>query len=541
MNNPAKQEDIVYWHKNMSSLISIITETKLWIFTSGIDSDNLDFGVAIIMNISLAHYVCKISEIPGQLIFVRLLFKNKLFVSILGLYANAFLLVWFFQAGKINSMIAKAVNEFSFVVLSGNFNEDGSYKCASFKKCLDFGLVNFFGGSSLVKTPTWTNFCNVAKMIDFFVCGVRKFFDTDHWTVSVSVGLGRLLDVQLNSLHKQADRDHGDVNKWENFNNTISANAGMLSNEFNSTVKHSNLNAMWDVLCKIMMLSANEIFRKKWFKNFDSMFTKVSLKFHLLELLVSKIIKASHKKNGVSFISLMKCWDSLDNFDVDSNHVHSAFFGIRKLYCTFKLVEFLAAREVNIRSAIDKRIESFEMNKGYTIRSVLEHPLHKVVLNHLVVDDKLILEPGLVKSKPLNYVFDKTFSGIMDSVEFSELLGMVSVLPNDKAAGLLGITNKLWKHCDKSILNMLLKAWVSMIPKPYECESVLMNTCPIALIEMAHKILFKILSDRISLVCNTFSVLYGDNFSVLKGTMTQSSIFAVSSVVENALQKNREL
>ncbi|KAG9300443.1 hypothetical protein G9A89_010068 [Geosiphon pyriformis] len=52
------------------------------------------------------------------------------------------------------SGLAKTVNESSFVVLGGDFNENGSQRCASFKKCLDFGLVNSLGRSSYVKMPT---------------------------------------------------------------------------------------------------------------------------------------------------------------------------------------------------------------------------------------------------------------------------------------------------------------------------------------------------------------------------------------------------
>ncbi|KAG9288919.1 hypothetical protein G9A89_019541 [Geosiphon pyriformis] len=85
------------------------------------------------------------------------------------------------------------------------------------------------------------------------------------------------------------------------------------------------------------------------------------------------------------------------------------------------------------------------------------------------------------------------------------------------------------------------EAWVSMIPKPYEWEGVLTNTHLIALIETACKILSKILSDKISLACSTFDVLHGDNFSVLKGTTMQSLIFAIGSVVEDALEKNHKL
>ncbi|KAG9292697.1 hypothetical protein G9A89_008285 [Geosiphon pyriformis] len=51
------------------------------------------------------------------------------------------------------------------------------------------------------------------------------------------------------------------------------------------------------------------------------------------------------------------------------------------------------------------------------------------------------------------------------------------------------------------------RAWVLMISKSYDWDGILMNTCPIALIEMARKILSKILSDRISFTCSKFGVL----------------------------------
>ncbi|KAG9307037.1 hypothetical protein G9A89_003088 [Geosiphon pyriformis] len=192
-------------------------------------------------------------------------------------------------------------------------------------------------------------------------------------------------------------------------------------------------------------------------------------------------------------------------------------------------------------------MESFKINKNHIIRSVLECFFHKVVLDHLVVNDKLILEPNLVKFKvdviikgwtrkcsviadvpdewscqyqSLDYVFDKAFSDVMGLVEFSKLSNMVSNLLNSKAAGLLNIANKLWKHCDKLILDMLL------VLLNFCLFCVLMNTYSIALIKTAHKILSKIFSNKIFLACSTFNVFRGDNFSVLKGTMTQSPIFA---------------
>ncbi|KAG9294649.1 hypothetical protein G9A89_008128 [Geosiphon pyriformis] len=63
----------------------------------------------------------------------------------------------------------------------------------------------------------------------------------------------------------------------------------------------------------------------------------------------------------------------------------------------------------------------------------------------------------------------------------------------------------------------------------------------IALIETACKIFSKILSDWILLACSTFDILHSDNFLVLKNTSTQSPIFAVGSIIEDALEKNHEL
>ncbi|KAG9302974.1 hypothetical protein G9A89_022634 [Geosiphon pyriformis] len=224
INNLAKQEDIIRWHKNSGNLVSILTETKLkdkfcpWlaskfdgvrVFSSGLNSGYVGASVVVIMDNFLAKYVSKISEVPGRLLCIRLLFKNKLSVSVLGLYTGAFSTAWFFQAGRVNSLIAMTVNESFFVILGGNFNKDGSYKCASFKRCFDLGLVNSLNGSSFVKALTWCNFHGVAKIIDYVfvfsdlvgalvdhgVVGVEEFFDTDHKAISVSVGLGGLLNV----------------------------------------------------------------------------------------------------------------------------------------------------------------------------------------------------------------------------------------------------------------------------------------------------------------------------------------------------------
>ncbi|KAG9300300.1 hypothetical protein G9A89_011373 [Geosiphon pyriformis] len=190
------------------NLISIITETKLrskvhpwiankfdgiYVFTFGLNSGYLSSSVVIVMNFSLVKHMYKVSEVFSWLLSIRFLFKNKLSVSVLGLYAGASSGVWFLQAGEINSLIAKAVNKSSFIILGSNFNEDGSQKCASFKKCIDLRLVNSLMNSLVV---------NFNAVVDCDVIDVGDYFDTNHQAVSVLVGQGSLLNTQLNFLCK---------------------------------------------------------------------------------------------------------------------------------------------------------------------------------------------------------------------------------------------------------------------------------------------------------------------------------------------------
>ncbi|KAG9299196.1 hypothetical protein G9A89_013844 [Geosiphon pyriformis] len=84
------------------------------------NSGYLDLGIAVIIDNFLTRHIYKVSEVPGWLLSIKLLFKNKLSVSILGLYAGVSSAVHFSQAGKINFLIAKAVNKSSFIILGGD-------------------------------------------------------------------------------------------------------------------------------------------------------------------------------------------------------------------------------------------------------------------------------------------------------------------------------------------------------------------------------------------------------------------------------------
>ncbi|KAG9298653.1 hypothetical protein G9A89_012721 [Geosiphon pyriformis] len=172
--------------------------------------------VVIIMNNSLAHHVSKMEKIPGRVILVWLLFKGKLSVMVLGVYAGVSSETRFKQTLAVNFFIAKAVNSSTFVVLGGDFNESRFGKSASFRFCLNLDLVNSFSDHYLANASIWSNSREVKRTIDYIfvsknlssaVIGhklgsVAGFFNTDYKAVIVFIGLSRLLDVHLNSLCK---------------------------------------------------------------------------------------------------------------------------------------------------------------------------------------------------------------------------------------------------------------------------------------------------------------------------------------------------
>ncbi|KAG9304070.1 hypothetical protein G9A89_005980 [Geosiphon pyriformis] len=464
----------------------------------------LGTGVAIIMANFLACHVTKIEEVSGCVVVVRLLFKDKFLVSVVGLYAGASSGTCFGQASKVNSVIAKAVNFSCFVILGGNFNENRS------------------GRNSLASAVTGHR-----------VGSVSDFFDTDHCAVSVSVGMGGLLDSRLSSLCKQANKNHwkfliktANETKWSWFRDCTSAKLLAVSGEFLETLAHADVNGMWVHLEKVLVDSADEIFSRHWF--------------------IAKVVKELELGNLRKVNQLINVWAKLDGSKaaVIANmiQVGGKFLDVLKQLLLFqkeyrksKMYKSKLAEEASVWKAIECRIEKFCSDKGAMIRNVLDWSFYKVVFNHLVVNDELVLEPGMVKlgvneiiegwikkkTVPsvvsdvwvcqyalLDYVRDDAFSSVICSIDMSELLLVVNKLPNGKTAG--------------------LSVSVGFAEFMFDCRGC---TCFVEK-SLAKKILSKILSDHISLACSKF---------VLKGTSTQSLVFAVGSVIKDALEKNREV
>ncbi|KAG9305285.1 hypothetical protein G9A89_007780 [Geosiphon pyriformis] len=130
---------------------------------------------------------------------------------------------------------------------------------------------------------------------------------------------------------------------------------------------------------------------------------------------------------------------------------------VKSEYRKSKMYKSKLAEEMSIRNAIKKHIERFYLDKSDIIKSVLDCLFHKVVLDHLVIDNGLILEPEKVNQyAPLGYVRNNAFSGVIYVIDMSELVLVIGSLPDGKVAGLLDIPNELWKHGGKEVLKCLL-------------------------------------------------------------------------------------
>ncbi|KAG9307135.1 hypothetical protein G9A89_016963 [Geosiphon pyriformis] len=478
LNVPAKWADII---KDEFEGVQI--------FTSGLDVGYLSTSVAVIINNSLAHHVSKVEVVSGHVILVHLLFKSKLSVTVLGLYAGASSSIRFGQAFKVNSLIAKAVNTSNFVVLSEDFNENGSGKSVSFRFCLGFGLVNSFASHQLALAPTWCNLRGIKKTIDYilvsesllftvamhWVESVSDFFDTDHSAVMVLVGLGGLLDK-----FKIKDVD---VFKWDKFRDCVLVRLLLVKGIFADVKAGGNLDTMWAILEKEMVESADKIFSRLWFSKFYCFRNKHFSKFFGLGLLIVKILGVVHSGNMLEVVCLIKKWSTLDEdkacafsnlvrLDEDSGILLKHLFLFCKEYRKSKMFESRLAEEAFVKKAIEKCMESFTFNKKCMIKSILDRPFCKVVLDHLVVDKSLVLVSAETRKQVipmvmsdlwacqyvlLDYVWNNAFSEVICEISLDELLSVVNDLPDDKAADLSGIPNELWKHSGDMVLSCLLE------------------------------------------------------------------------------------
>ncbi|KAG9307319.1 hypothetical protein G9A89_017147 [Geosiphon pyriformis] len=173
---------------------------------------------------------------------------------------------------------------------------------------------------------------------------------------------------------------------------------------------NSNLDAMWETLRETIIHATDVVFSRHWFSEYDCSKNKQSSRFFKLELLISKIVKAFSFGDFLESDCLVKIWLAVDNRET-SKFAELVMDGaelsellrhlsiVKKGYQKSKYYESKASEDAAIKKAIDCHMENFCSDKGRMIKSVLKHLFCKVVLDYLVVNNELVIEPDEVKLK----------------------------------------------------------------------------------------------------------------------------------------------
>ncbi|GJJ69416.1 hypothetical protein EMPS_01762 [Entomortierella parvispora] len=240
-----------------------------------------------------------------------------------------------------------------------------------------------------------------------------------------------------------------------------------------------------------------------------------------------------------------------------------------------------------IKEAIEERNKMTATETGKVLDSILGRGSGKVVLDRIQVevDGNTVNETDPVKVKekvaewfqewyrprlakplegrwkeqyqPKNNIDEEWYDGLMEAPTRKEFEQAVRTAPKLKAPGLSGITNDILQHLGevgKFILYQIVsagivqselpKAWKTgllyCIPKTSEWTGNMAEIRPITLLEHARKIMFSILTTRLSTIMTTHGILRGPNFSVLKGTTTKDPIHVLQALMEDARESGRE-
>jgi len=170
------------------------------------------------------------------------------------------------------------------------------------------------------------------------------------------------------------------------------------------------------------------------------------------------------------------------------------------------------------------------------------------------------LEPGSRWEKqyaPQEWIKEEWYDGMMDPPSREEFDAIVQDAPKSKAPGVSGLTNEMIQHQGwhgHHILFQIVAASIIQeqvpldwrtgllycIPKTPEWSGNMAEVRPIALLEHARKIMFSVLTNRLSRIMSRHGILRGPNFSVLKGTTTKDPIHILQALMEDSREFKKE-
>ena len=125
----------------------------------------------------------------------------------------------------------------------------------------------------------------------------------------------------------------------------------------------------------------------------------------------------------------------------------------------------------------------------------------------------------------------------MEPITEEKLNTTLKDLPNSKASGVSNIKYEMLKKLESEAKKALRRffslcldkgtsppSWktstIFPIPKAKDWECDLINTRPIILLETSRKLLTKILTNRLSIICKNHNILKGPNYAGLSGEST---------------------
>ncbi|CAH1770758.1 6033_t:CDS:2, partial [Entrophospora sp. SA101] len=205
-----------------------------------------------------------------------------------------------------------------------------------------------------------------------------------------------------------------------------------------------------------------------------------------------------------------------------------------------------------IKEYVRKRCEDFKDNPSHMINSLIDCHKRKIIINRVLINNnnnqELLVNPVQIKEatihhfqtcagginmrkeipqqwqqqySPKSNINPDIYNTLMDLPSLNEWYNIIKNLPNDKAAGPSGITNKMIKYLD----------W----------NSDLSNTCPITLLETICKAMVRIINDRLMKIMVEHKILKGNQFAALPGSSTFEPIRIINKTIEDAKEQKKEI
>lgn len=160
--------------------------------------------------------------------------------------------------------------------------------------------------------------------------------------------------------------------------------------------------------------------------------------------------------------------------------------------------------------------------------------------------------------KPKGWIKESWYEGVLENVTEEEWHSSLQVAKTKTAPGISGIGYALLQGAGKKATEVFIelasavleggqmpdewkKELLYPIPKNENWEYNLAKTRPIVLLETFRKNVVRIVQRRVSKVILAHNILKGPNFAGLPGLSTGAPIHIMNNILEEALQKKKEL